>query len=105
MPLAIICNSASTFKALLKTYLPKIWGSYGSRGGPSDNPRHQYNQSHSGQFGMKPFGASSEKSYSNRKYGVIDLTEIGNNSEEAIVQKGIGMGTKVEISGTERQVR
>ncbi|KAF2684220.1 hypothetical protein K458DRAFT_303568 [Lentithecium fluviatile CBS 122367] len=102
---AIICSSASTFKALLKTYLPKIWGSYGSRGGPSGNPRHQYDQSHSGQFVMKPFGASSNKSQSNRKYGVSDLTEIGNDSEEAIVQQGTGIGTKVEISSVERQER
>ena len=50
---------------------------------------------------MKPFGASSSnKSHSNRKYGVSDLTEIGNDSEEAIVQPGDKLGNKVETAGT-----
>jgi hypothetical protein len=95
--IAIICSSASTFKALLRTYLPKIWGSAGSRGGPSGEPRHEYDQSHSGQFVMKPFGASSNKSHSNRKYGVSDLTEIGNDSEEAIVNSQNESVTKVDL--------
>jgi len=100
---AIICSSASTFKAILKTYLPKVWGSYGSRGA-SSNPRHQYDQSHSGQFNMKPFGASSSnKSHSNRKYGISDLTEIGNDSEEAIVQAGHVPVSKAETLGAERE--
>jgi hypothetical protein len=100
---AIICSSASTFKAILKTYLPKVWGSYGSQG-PSGNPRHQYDQSRSGQFVMKPFGASSSnKSNSNRKYGISDLTEIGNDSEEAIVRSEDAATSKKEISGAERQ--
>ena len=34
---------------------------------------------------MKPFAASSNKSESNRKYGVVDLTINENESEEAIV--------------------
>jgi hypothetical protein len=101
---AIICSSASTFKAILKTYLPKVWGSYGSQGPSASHPRHQYNQSHSGQFVMKPFGAgSSNKSHSNRKYGVSDLTEIGNESEEAIVQREDGLGTKLETTAEEHR--
>lgn len=37
---------------------------------------------------MKPYGASSNKLESNRKYGVTDLTIIENESEEAIVPPG-----------------
>lgn len=91
--IAIICSSASTFKALLKTYLPKVWG---SSQGPSSNPRLGYDKSQSGQFVMKPFGASSNNSNSNRKYGVSD-TGIGDDSEEAIIPQGISVQTKIEI--------
>jgi hypothetical protein len=46
---------------------------------------------------MKPYGASSSnKSESNRKYGVTDLTIIENESEEAIVLES----TKQVISST-----
>jgi hypothetical protein len=50
---------------------------------------------------MKPFGASTgNKSHSNRKYGVADSTEIGNDSEEAIVQsENRKMGQKTVGSG------
>jgi hypothetical protein len=82
--LAIICSSASTFKAMLKTYLPKFWGS--SQRCTPQNANDGYDRSNSGQFAMKPYGASSSnKSESNRKYGVKDLTIIENESEEAIV--------------------
>jgi hypothetical protein len=46
---------------------------------------------------MKPFGASSNKSNSNRKYGVSDLTEIGNDSEEAIVRSEIEAASRVGL--------
>ncbi|KAH6644143.1 hypothetical protein C7974DRAFT_15389 [Boeremia exigua] len=81
---AIICSSASTFKALLKTYLPRFWGS-SQRSAPEDAD-HSYDRSDNGRFSMKPHGTSSStKSHSNRKYGVTDLTNIENESEEAIV--------------------
>lgn len=64
--------------------MPRLWGS--SMGSSAETPRHQYNQSHSGQFAMQPYGtSSSKKSTSNRKYGVSDLTTLGNDSEEHIV--------------------
>ncbi|KAJ4403786.1 hypothetical protein N0V91_006299 [Didymella pomorum] len=34
---AIICSSASTFKAIIKTYLPKFWGSSQRSGPPNVN--------------------------------------------------------------------
>lgn len=34
---------------------------------------------------MKPHGTSSQKSTTNRKYGIGDLTTIGYGSQEAIV--------------------
>lgn len=81
---AIICGCASTFKIVLRTYLPRLWGS--SMGSSAETPRHQYNQSHSGQFAMQPYGTNaSKKSTSNRKYGLSDLTTLGNDSEEHIV--------------------
>ncbi|KAF1949391.1 hypothetical protein CC80DRAFT_598979 [Byssothecium circinans] len=76
---ADIC--ASTFKAILKTYLPKVWGSSQEL---SDDPR---NDSHGKFVVMKPYGGSSNKSHSNRKYGISDPTEIENDSEEAIVRQ------------------
>ncbi|CAO2649750.1 Nn.00g010420.m01.CDS01 [Neocucurbitaria sp. VM-36] len=99
---AIICSSASTFKALLKTYLPRIWGSSGSRGGPSIEPRNQYDQSQSGVFVMKPFGTSSDKSISNRKYGISGLTEIDNDSEEAIITSESKRGTRLRLAGEKK---
>ncbi|PVH95164.1 hypothetical protein DM02DRAFT_660418 [Periconia macrospinosa] len=96
---AIICGSASTFKALLKTYLPKIWG---SSDGSNVQARHGYNGFCSGQFVMAPYGGPSlNKSHSNRKYGVGDITEIGNESEEHIVSNRAATGGKnsLERSG------
>jgi hypothetical protein len=52
---------------------------------------------------MKPFGPSSNKSISNRKYGFNELTEIGNESEEAIVHTESKMDTKVNAMGTARR--
>lgn len=78
----IICSSASTFKALLKTYLPKLWNT-SQRSTPQQVQR--YDRSNNRQVSMKPYGASSNKSQGHRKYGVTDLTIIGNESEEAIV--------------------
>ncbi|KAF9696675.1 hypothetical protein EKO04_005531 [Ascochyta lentis] len=80
---AIICSSASTFKAILKTYLPKFWNT--SQGSIPQNANQGYDRSNNGRFSMKPYGASSNKSESNRKYGVTDLTIIENECEEAIV--------------------
>jgi len=74
----------------MKTYLPKVWSHSERSGGRSfhPTPRSNYDRSHSGQFALKPFGASSNKLHSNRKYGIEGLTEIGNESEEAIVKVG-----------------
>jgi hypothetical protein len=47
---------------------------------------------------MKPFGAVSNKSVSNRKYGVEGLSEIGNESEEAIVRPEYRMITSIASS-------
>jgi hypothetical protein len=41
---------------------------------------------------MKPFGGASNKSESNRKYGIVDLTLIENESEEAMVPSGVKRG-------------
>ncbi|KAG9187114.1 hypothetical protein G6011_04985 [Alternaria panax] len=95
-----IMNSASTFKVLLKTYIPKIWSSAGSRENGSSKSRAQYDRSHTGQFEMRPFGGISNKSMSNRKYGVEGLTEIANESEEAIIQPENKMGMAVAISAS-----
>ena len=56
---------------------------------------------------MKPYGASSKKLLSNRKYGVADLTEIGtqNESEEAIVQSQDGIHVTTEVHVTEQARR
>ncbi|KAF2179061.1 hypothetical protein K469DRAFT_694975 [Zopfia rhizophila CBS 207.26] len=104
---AIICGSASTFKALLKTYLPRLWGS--SRRGGSNTPRHQHNQSGSGQFAMKPYRLSPQKSNTHRKYGISGITTVEYGSQEAIVPEpkvvgahtqsndGITMGKEVTV--------
>jgi hypothetical protein len=89
MSTAIICSSASTFKVLLKSYLPRIWSSAGSRSKASGASRAPYDRSYRGRFEMKPFDALSNKSISNRKYGVEGLTVIGNESEEAIMRPQI----------------
>ncbi|RYO17702.1 hypothetical protein AA0121_g5550 [Alternaria tenuissima] len=99
---AIICSTASTFKVLLKTYLPKIWSSAGSHKKSSSGPRALYSRSHSGQFEMKPFRGITNKSISNRKYGVEGLTEIENESEEAIMRSENNMGTTAATSSPNR---
>ncbi|KAF2020314.1 hypothetical protein BU24DRAFT_419859 [Aaosphaeria arxii CBS 175.79] len=100
---AIICGCASTFKVMFKTYLPGIWGN--TMGG-SGNPRHQYNQSHSGQFALKPFSNSStQKSSSNRKYGVGDLTTVGYGSEENIVKDQPGQPGQQEHQEWENGIK
>ena len=102
MIVAIICSTASTFKVLLKTHLPKIWNSAGGHEKGSSEPQARYNKSHSGQFEMRPFGGVSNKSISNRKYGVEGLTEIGNESEEAIMRPEGRMVATVAISTSNR---
>ncbi|KAH6865399.1 hypothetical protein BKA58DRAFT_430950 [Alternaria rosae] len=94
---AIICSSASTFKVLIKTYLPKVWSSAGSHDKASGTPRAQSDRSHGSKFELKRFGTSSNKSSSNRKYGIEGLTEIENESEEAIVRPESKMGTDIGI--------
>ncbi|KAH8881991.1 hypothetical protein GQ53DRAFT_886317 [Thozetella sp. PMI_491] len=78
---ALICGSASTFKTLMRAYLPKLWGSKLSNGASS----HQYDQSHSGDFAMKTFGQQQSRSTRNGKRGLHDLTVNDGSSEEAIV--------------------
>ncbi|KAL1801157.1 hypothetical protein ACET3X_001499 [Alternaria dauci] len=100
---AIICSTASTFKVLLKTYLPKIWNSAGSHEKSSSSRRRaQYDRSHSGQFEMGSLGGICNKSISNRKYGVVGLTEIGNESEEAIMRPACKMGINAAVSSSDQ---
>jgi len=42
---------------------------------------------------MKTFRVTVQKSMSNRKYGIKDFTEIGNDSDEAIVHSENTTGT------------
>ena len=90
MLVAIICSSASTFKAILKAYIPKLWSS--SQPSNPPNVNQGYDRSNDGRFSMKPYGASPlHKSDSNRKYGVTNLTNLTNltviedESEEVMV--------------------
>lgn len=85
---AVICGSASTFRVLFKTYMPKLWGSnmrYGLSGQPGARS-HPYDQSNSGSFALKPFGQGDDKKPKlSSKRG--ELTALDSNSEEAIVRK------------------
>lgn len=74
----------------MRTYVPKVWSRPERSAGPSSNPtpRNHYDHLHNGQYALESFGASRNKSHSNRKYGIKGLTEIGNESEEAIVKVG-----------------
>ncbi|KAK6066307.1 integral membrane protein [Seiridium cupressi] len=78
---AIICGSASTFKILVNAYLPKFWGS--SWRSTADAQRHQYHQSHNGDFPMKSFPWNKSRLNSDRGLHVVTITE--NGSKEAIV--------------------
>ncbi|KAK4186371.1 hypothetical protein QBC35DRAFT_387350 [Podospora australis] len=84
---AVICGSASTFRVLFKTYMPRLWGSnmrYGISGRPGGS--HPYDQSNSGSFALKTFGQGDDKkSKLSSKRG--ELTALDSNSEEAIVPK------------------
>ncbi|KAI0570545.1 hypothetical protein Alg215_10989, partial [Pyrenophora tritici-repentis] len=94
---AIICSSASTLKILVKTYIPRVWNSsiHASRSRSHSNGRHVFMQSNntstrhkrsgSKEYSTKPCSAGSEKELSERKYGFDGLTEMENESEEAIV--------------------
>ncbi|KAI4940270.1 hypothetical protein J4E86_011075 [Alternaria arbusti] len=98
---AIICSSASTFKVLIKTYLPRVWSSAGSHDKASSTLRAQSDRSYSSRFEMKRFGISSNKSNSNRKYGIEGLTDLGNESEEAIVRPESKMGRDIAVFVTQ----
>ncbi|KAI4638641.1 hypothetical protein J4E93_009942 [Alternaria ventricosa] len=98
---AIICSSASTFKVLIKTYLPRVWSSAGSHDKASGTPRAQSDRSYSSRFELKRFGTSSNKSNSNRKYGIEGLTDLGNESEEAIVRPESKMGRDIAVFVTQ----
>ncbi|KAH9867235.1 hypothetical protein IAQ61_007827 [Plenodomus lingam] len=98
---AIICNSASTFRAILTTYIPKLWGSSPSRSGYS-NYRDPKEQSREDAIALKPSRGLVHKSLSNRMYGITDVTEIGNGSEEAIITPEIVKDTNIEISSMKR---
>ena len=102
MIVAIICSTTSTFKVLLKTHLPKMWSSAGGHEKGPSKPHARYNESHSGQFEMRPFGGVSNKSISNRKYGIEGLTEIGNESEEAVMRPESKMRATIAISTSNR---
>ncbi|KAK0668448.1 hypothetical protein QBC41DRAFT_121977 [Cercophora samala] len=80
---AIICGSASTFRVLFKTYMPRIWG--GSRYGLSGpgGKSHPYDQSHSGSFALKTFGQGDDK---RAKVSNHELSALDSNSEEAIIR-------------------
>jgi hypothetical protein len=51
---------------------------------------------------MKPFRGITNKSISNRKYGVEGLTEIENESEGAIMRSESNMGTTAATSSPNR---
>jgi hypothetical protein len=51
---------------------------------------------------MRPFGGVSNKSISNRKYGIEGLTEIGNESEEAVMRPESKMRATIAISTSNR---
>lgn len=78
---AIICGSASTFRILIKTYMPRLWDSryYGS-----NMKGHLYNHSSTGDFALKPFGPSRSHHLSrDRPRGLHDMTYADCLSEEA----------------------
>lgn len=84
--IGIICSCASTFKILISRFIPKISHYVGRSNGQSTGktPRNQREGSHSDQIFMKRL--SSNRLTGNRKYGVDGITEIGNESQEAIVK-------------------
>jgi len=50
---------------------------------------------------LKRFGTSSNKSNSNRKYGIEGLTDLGNESEEAIVRPESKMDRDIAVFVTQ----
>ncbi|KAK9778499.1 putative Integral membrane protein [Seiridium cardinale] len=99
---AIICGSASTFKILVKAYLPKFWGS--SWRSTADAQRHQYHQSNNGDFPMKSFPSNKSRPNSDRGLHVVTITE--NGSKEAIVspqRDHIVRSTEVKVEISDNQ--
>ncbi|EUC45985.1 hypothetical protein COCMIDRAFT_4920 [Bipolaris oryzae ATCC 44560] len=84
--IGIICSCASTFKILISRFIPKISHYVGRSNGQSTGktPRNPREGSHSDQIFMKRL--SSNRLTANRKYGVEGITEIGNESQEAMVK-------------------
>ncbi|KAF5854060.1 hypothetical protein GGP41_006835 [Bipolaris sorokiniana] len=84
--IGIICSCASTFKILISRFIPKISHYVGRSNGQSTRktPRNQREVSHGDQVFMKRL--SSNRLTGNRKYGVEGITEIGNESQEAMVK-------------------
>ncbi|KAH9992558.1 hypothetical protein F4779DRAFT_637529, partial [Xylariaceae sp. FL0662B] len=79
---ATICGCASTFNVLVKTYLPRVWGSGGTGAQGYD---HRYDHSRSGQFALKTFGGTTTASRGGRRGLHDDITIIEHTSQEAIV--------------------
>jgi hypothetical protein len=80
---AIVCSSASSFKAILKVYMPRFWNA--SHSSEIQDADHDHNPSTTGRFVIRSYKVSSKKTTDDRKYGFNNITTVGNESEEAIV--------------------
>ena len=75
-PAAIIGGSASTFRAFLKRYVPRLWdsSSYGTGG-------HPYNQSTTGDFALKSRSPGRGSHLTKDENGGVN--DLDNHSEDA----------------------
>lgn len=104
--LAIICGSASTFRALIKRYIPGLLGS--TRYGTGDHP---YNHSSTGDFALKPYGAGRSNQLSRDKPSVghglyadnmsDEAVPVRTGSQKSVPKKGIMMNTEFTMKVTD----
>lgn len=104
--IAIICGSASTFRALLKKYVPRLLGS-SARYGTGGMNGHPYNQSSTGDFALKPYGNQlSRDRAGGEPDSQADMFSARPGSQRGILEggkKGIMMSKEITVKVTDAE--